>query len=414
MNTEITESFNMMVKQKNVDKDYLIEVLKEVFAILVQKKYGESARSEVIVNMDRGDIEIYYLREIVEVVEDPVTQISLDDVNEKGNEDELDIGDDFMEKLSVASFGRRLVNLIKQNLNQKIREIEKDVIFKEYNEQVGEMVVGDIYQLRKTDILVNHNKNELILPRHEQIPHEKYKKGDTIRAVIKEVRMGKNGPEVIISRADELFLRRLFEIEVPEIYDGIIEIRSIAREPGEKAKIIVESQDKRIDAVGACVGMKGVRVHNVVRELNNENIDVIGYTDDLDLMVQKSLAPGKLKKIEIDPETRKITIYADQGQTAAILGKGGSNIRLASRLLGYEIELVKVERTLDEYEGDIELIEIQDQIGEEIRKKLNEHGIDTAIDVLKAGKAKLLELPDFDEETVERILKIVNDQYEEN
>ncbi len=414
MNTEITESFNMMVKQKNVDKDYLIEVLKEVFAILVQKKYGESARSEVIVNMDRGDIEIYYLREIVEVVEDPVTQISLDDVNEKGNEDELDIGDDFMEKLSVASFGRRLVNLIKQNLNQKIREIEKDVIFKEYNEQVGEMVVGDIYQLRKTDILVNHNKNELILPRHEQIPHEKYKKGDTIRAVIKEVRMGKNGPEVIISRADELFLRRLFEIEVPEIYDGIIEIRSIAREPGEKAKIIVESQDKRIDAVGACVGMKGVRVHNVVRELNNENIDVIGYTDDLDLMVQKSLAPGKLKKIEIDPETRKITIYADQGQTAAILGKGGSNIRLASRLLGYEIELVKVERTLEEYEGDIELIEIQDQIGEEIRKKLNEHGIDTAIDVLKAGKAKLLELPDFDEETVERILKIVNDQYEEN
>jgi len=414
MNTEITESFNMMVKQKNVDKDYLIEVLKDVFQLLVQKKYGDNARSEVIVNMDRGEIEIYYLREIVEVVEDPVTQISLDEVNEKGNEDELDIGDDFMEKLSIASFGRRLVNLIKQNLNQKIREIEKDVIFKEYSDQVGEMVVGDIYQLRKTDILVNHNKNELILPRNEQIPHEKYKKGDTIRAVIKEVRMGKNGPEVIISRADEMFLRRLFEIEVPDIYDGIIEIRSIAREPGEKAKIIVESQDKRIDAVGACVGMKGVRVHNVVRELNNENIDVIGFVDDLNLMVQKALAPGKIKNLEVDPETRKILVYADISQSAAILGKGGSNIRLAGKLLGYEIELVKLERTLDDYEGDIELIEIQGEIGEELRKKLNEHGIDTAMDVLRAGKEKLLELPDFDEETVDRILKIVNDQYEEN
>lgn len=414
MNAEIAESFSQMVKQKNVDKDYLVEVLKDVFQILIVKKYGEGARSEVIVNMDRGDIEIYYLREIVEEVEDPVTQISLDEVNERGNEDELDIGDDYMEKIPVSAFGRRLINLIKQNLNQKIREIEKDVIFKEYSQQIGEMVVGDIYQLRKTDILVNHNKNELILPRTEQIPHEKYKKGDTIRAVIKDVRMGKNGPEVIISRADETFLRRLFEIEVPEIYDGIIEIRSIAREPGEKAKIVVESQDKRIDAVGACVGMKGVRVHNVVRELCNENIDVIGYTDDLKVMVSKALAPGKLKKIEIDPDARKITVFADPGQTAAILGKGGSNIRLASKLLGYEIELVKVERTLDEYEGDIELIEIQDEIGEDIRKTLNNNGMDTALDVLKAGKEKLLEIPEFDEETVERILKVINDQYEEN
>lgn len=414
MNTEIAESFNMMVKQKNVDKDYLVEVLKDVFQILIAKKFGEGARSEVIVNMDRGDIEIYYLREIVDEVTDPVTQISLDEVNERGNEDELDTGDDYMEKIPVTAFGRRLINLIKQNLNQKIREIEKDVIFKEYSQQVGEMVVGDIYQLRKTDILVNHNKNELILPRNEQIPHEKYKKGDTIRAVIKDVRMGKNGPEVIISRADENFLRRLFEIEVPEIYDGIIEIKSIAREPGEKAKIVVESQDKRIDAVGACVGMKGVRVHNVVRELSNENIDVIGYTDDLKVMVGKALAPGKLKKIEIDADERKITVFADPGQAAAILGKGGSNIRLASRLLGYEINLEKVERTLDEYEGDIELIEIQNEIGEEIRKILNNNGIDTALDVLRAGKEKLMEISDFDEETVDRILKIINDQYEEN
>lgn len=414
MNPEIAESFSMMVKQKNVDKDYLVEVLKDVFQILIAKKFGEGARSEVIVNMDRGDIEIYYLREIVDEVTDPVTQISLDEVNERGNEDELDTGDDYMEKIPVTAFGRRLINLIKQNLNQKIREIEKDVIFKEYSQQVGEMVVGDIYQLRKTDILVNHNKNELILPRNEQIPHEKYKKGDTIRAVIKDVRMGKNGPEVIISRADENFLRRLFEIEVPEIYDGIIEIKSIAREPGEKAKIVVESQDKRIDAVGACVGMKGVRVHNVVRELSNENIDVIGYTDDLKVMVGKALAPGKLKKIEIDADERKITVFADPGQAAAILGKAGSNIRLASRLLGYEINLEKVERTLDEYEGDIELIEIQNEIGEEIRKILNNNGIDTALDVLRAGKEKLMEISEFDEETVDRIIKIINDQYEEN
>jgi N utilization substance protein A len=230
--------------------------------------------------MDKGDIEIFLEREIVDQVVDPNLQISIDEVNKKGNSDELEVGEDFVEKLPLASFGRRLIILAKQSLNQKIRDIEKDIVYNEYQELMGEIVVGDIYQIRKSDILVNHNKNELLLPRHEQIPYEKYKKGETIRAIVKEVNKNNSGPQIVISRSDNLFLRRLFEIEIPEIYDGIIEIKSIAREPGERAKIAVESQDKRIDAVGACVGMKGVRIHAIVRELNNENIDVVNYSAD--------------------------------------------------------------------------------------------------------------------------------------
>ena len=299
MNYDIVESFAQMVREKGIDKDVLGGILEEIFGLLVKKKYGEEAKFDVVVNMDRGDIEIFLEREIVDVVEDPNKQISIDEVNKKGNQDDLEVGEDFVEKIELASLGRRLVVLAKQSLNQKIRELEKEIIYNEYNELLGEIVVGDIYQIRKNDILVNHNKNELVLPRNEQIPFEKYKKGETIRAIVKEVRKGNSGPVIVISRSDNMFLRRLFEIEIPEIYDGIIEIKSIAREPGERAKIAVESQDSRIDAVGACVGMKGVRIHAIVRELNNENIDVVSYSDDPIIFIQKSLAPAKLKKIEI-------------------------------------------------------------------------------------------------------------------
>ncbi len=275
MNRDIVESFSDMVKIKGLDKDVLAGILEDVFGILIRKKYGEEAKFDVVVNVDRGDIEIFLEREIVEEVEDPDTQISIDEVNSKGNEDELEVGEDFVEKIELTSLGRRLITLAKQSLNQKIREIEKEIVYSEYKELLGEIVVGDIYQLRKSDILVNHNKNELLLPRSEQIPFERYKKGETIRAIVKDVTKGNSGPVIIISRADNLFLQRLFEIEIPEIYDGIIDIKAIAREPGERAKVAVESQDARIDAVGACVGMKGVRIHAIVRELNNENIDVI-------------------------------------------------------------------------------------------------------------------------------------------
>jgi N utilization substance protein A len=413
MNREIVDSFADMVKMKGIDKDVLASILEEIFGLLVRKKYGEDARYDVVVNMDRGDIEIYLEREIVDVVTDPNTQVSLEEVNRKGNEDDLEVGEDYVEKINLASLGRRLIILAKQSLNQKIREMEKEVVFNEYKDLVGEIVVGDIYQIRKSDILINHNKNELILPREEQIPYEKYKKGETIRAIIKEVRKTNSGPQIIVSRSDNMFLKRLFEIEIPEIYDGIIEIKSIAREPGERAKVTVESQDVRIDAVGACVGMKGVRIHAIVRELNNENIDVINYTEDPMLLIQRSLAPAKLKEIEIDEEEKKATVTAASDQVSMIVGRNGVNIRLAMKITGYQIDVLREEKPFDEYEEDIELIDLKEELGEDVYQTLINHRYDTALEVLTAGPEKLAEIEGFDEEKVNRIVEIIKSQFEE-
>lgn len=413
MNREIVESFADMVKMKGIDKDVLAGILEEVFKLLVKKKYGEEAQCDVVVNMDRGDIEIYLERQIVEKVTDPATQISIDEVNKKGNDDGLEVGEDYVEKLELASLGRRLILLAKQSLNQKIREIEKDIIYNEYKDLVGEIVVGDIYQIRKNDILINHNKNELLLPREEQIPYEKYKKGETIRAIVKEVKKTGSGPQIIVSRSDNMFLRRLFEIEIPEIYDGIIEIKAIAREPGERAKVAVESQDARIDAVGACVGMKGVRIHAIVRELNNENIDVINYTDDPTLYIQRSLAPAKIKQIEVDEEAKKATVTADPDQVSLIVGRNGVNIRLAMKLTGYEIDVLREEKAFEEYEEDIELIDLKEELGEDVYETLINNRYDTALEVLTAGPEKLKEIEGFDEEKVNNIIEIIKAQFEE-
>ncbi len=413
MNYDIVESFAAMVKEKGIDKDVLGGILEEIFGLLIRKKYGEEAKFDVVVNTDRGDIEIFLEREIVEKVEDPNTQISIDEVNKRGNEEELEVGDDYVEKIELSSLGRRLIVLAKQSLNQKIRELEKDIIYNEYQELLGEIVVGDIYQIRKNDILINHNKNELILPRSEQIPFERYKKGDTIRAIVKEVRKGNSGPVIIVSRSDNMFLRRLFEIEIPEIYDGIIEIKGIAREPGERAKIAVESQDARIDAVGACVGMKGVRIHAIVRELNNENIDVINYSDDPIVYIQRSLAPAKLKRIEVDEDERKAVVNADSDQVSLIVGRNGVNIRLAMKLTGYEIEIIREEKAFEEYEEDIELIDLKDELGAEVYEILINHRYDTALEVLTAGPEKLKEIEDFDEDKINEIIDIIKSQFEE-
>lgn len=412
MNSGIVESFAQMVRAKGMDKDVLEGIIEDIFGLLVKKKYGEEAVYDVVVNMDRGDIEIYLEREIVEEVEDPNIQISIDEVNKKGNTEDLEVGDDYVETLDLASFGRRLITLAKQNLNQRIREIEKDVIYNEYSEIVGEIVVGDIYQTRKNDILVNHNKRELLLPRSEQIPFERYRKGDTIRAIIKEVKKTPSGPLIIISRSDNMFLRRLFEIEIPEIYDGIIDIKGIAREPGERAKVAVESHDDRIDAVGACVGMKGVRIHAIVRELNNENIDVINYSDDPIILIQRALAPAKLKQIELDEDERKAVVTADNDQVSLIVGRNGVNIRLAIKLTEYEIDILREETPLEEYEEDIELIDIKEDLGEETYTLLINNRFDTALEVLKAGKEKLSEIEELTEEKIDEIIELIKSQYE--
>ncbi len=413
MNPEIVESFSQMVKIKGIDKDVLGGILEDVFGLLIKKKYGDDVRYELVVNMDRGDIEIYLEKEIVYAVENPATQISLEEVNCLGNEDELEIGDDYIEKIELASLGRRLITLAKQSLNQKLREVEKEIVYNEYKEMVGEIVVGEIYQIRRNDILINHNKNELLLPREEQIPFEKYKKGQTIRAIVKDVKRTNKGPIITISRADNLFLKRLFEIEVPEIYDGIVELKAIAREPGERAKVAVESQDNRIDAVGACVGMKGVRIHAIVRELNNENIDVIHYSDDPEIFLQRALAPAKIKKIDINEDERKAIVYADSDQVSMMVGRNGINIRLAMKLTGYDIEIIREEKPFEEYEEDIELIDLKEELGEDIYQILINNRYDTALEVLTAGKEKLMEIDELDEEQVDQIIEIIKAQIEE-
>ncbi len=413
MNTEIVESFAQMVREKSLDKDVLAGIIEEIFGIMVKKKYGLEAKYDVVVNMDKGDIEIFLERTIVDTVNDPGTEISINEVNEKGNADDLEVGEDFVEKIELKEFGRRLINLARQSLNQKIREIEKELVYNEYSEMLGEIVVGDIYQVRRNDVLINHNKNELILPRNEQIPREKYRKGDTIRAVIKDVRKTPNGPLIVISRGDNLFLRRLFEIEIPEIYDGVIEIKGIAREPGERAKVAVESNDARIDAVGACVGMKGVRIHAIVRELNNENIDVINYTDDSIVFIQRCLAPAKLKQIEIDEEAKKCIVTADSDQVSLIVGRNGVNIRLAIKLSGYEIEVIRQEKPFEEYDEDIELVELREELGSEVVDLLINNRLDTALEVLGAGIEKLKEIEGVDEEKAKQIIEILENQFEE-
>ncbi|MBU0473170.1 MAG: transcription termination factor NusA [Bacteroidetes bacterium] len=413
MNNAIVEAFSQMVRGKNVDRDVLENIIEEIFGVMVKKKYGLEANFDVIANMDKGDIEIFLERAIVEKVEDPEHEISIDEVNEKGNDEELEVGDDYVEKLELSSFGRRLINLARQSLNQRIREIEKELIFNEYSEMIGEIIVGDIYQVRRNDILVNHNKNELLLPRIEQIPRERYRKGDTLRAVVKEVKKTSNGPVIVISRADNLFLKKLFEIEIPEIYDGIIEIKRIAREPSERAKVAVESQDPRIDAVGACVGMKGVRIHAIVRELNNENIDVVNYSDDPITLIQRTLAPAKIKQIEIDEAGKRCSVLADNDQVSLIVGRNGVNIRLAMKLTGYEIDVIREEKPYEEYEDDIELVELREELGTEIVDLLIQNRYDTAVEVLTAGLDKLKEIESLDDDKANEIFDIIKNQFEE-
>ncbi len=413
MNSAIVESFSQMVREKGLDKDILAGIIEEVFGVLVKKKFGPDASYEVVVNMDKGDIEIFLERKIVEKVTDPNTEISIDEVNERGNEEELEVGDDYIEKIELASFGRRLINLARQSLNQRIREIEKEIVVKEYSEMIGEIIVGDIYQVRKNDVLINHNKNELILPRSEQIPRERYRKGDTIRAVVKKVEKSGNRPVIIVSRADNEFLKRLFEIEIPEIYDGIIEIKGIAREPGERAKVAVESNDARIDAVGACVGMKGIRIHSIVRELNNENIDVINYSDDPVEYIQRALAPAKLKQIEINEDEKTCTVYADSDQVSLIVGRNGVNIRLAMKLTGYHIDVIREEKPFEEYEDDIELVDLKEELGADIVNLLIHARFDTAVEVLTAGVDELKKIEGIDEEKAQEIIEIIKNQFEE-
>jgi N utilization substance protein A len=362
--------------------------------------------------MDKGDLEIYLMRTIVEEVEDPSLQISLKEVSTRTQE-VYELGDEFIEEITLENiaenFGRRLIALATQTLGQRIRDVEKDNVFNEYNDKVGEIIVGEVYQVRPGSLLVMHNKIEMRMPREEQIHNERYKKNMSVKAIIKEVRrmQGSGTPDIILSRSADEFLARLFEIEIPEVYDGIIEIKSISRDPGERAKVAVQSFDERVDPVGACVGMKGIRIHSIVRELNNENIDVIEYSLDPKVFIAKALAPAKVKDIAVSPDTRSATVLVADDQVSLAIGRNGQNVRLASKLTGYNITLIK------EGGEDIELIEFREELGREMYDNIINLGIDTAREFLEADIYELLSLPEMSKQTLLEIRQIILTEFDE-
>ena len=407
----IIEAFGEMAREKSIDRDLLQGIVEETLKMMVRKKYGENANFDCIVNMEKGDIEIYLMKEVVEEVEDAETQITQAELKMLTG-DTLAIGEEYLEEITLEniadSFGRRLVAQAIQNLNQRIRDVEKDNIYEEYSKRVGEVIIGEIYQVRPNNILVMHNKVEMRLPREEQIPTERLKKNQQVKAILKEVRRsgGATGlPDLILSRSDDSFMGRLFEQEIPEIFDGIIEIRSIAREPGERAKVAVTSFDERVDPVGACVGMKGIRIHAIVRELNNENIDIIEYTDDARLFIARALSPAKVRDVQIDQEARQATVIVPDDQVSLAIGRNGVNVRLASKLTGYSLSLVK------EGAEDIELIEFRDELGKELYDKLIASGVDTAREFLEADPALLLQL--LTKERILQVRTIMHEEFEE-
>ncbi len=414
MNYDITDSFAQMAREKGIDKDILAGIIEDIFSMMVRKKYGADAQFEVIVNMEKGHIEIYLEREIVENVEDPDTQIDIKSVRRKTDEP-LEVGEEYVELIELNKFDRRLIVSAKQSLNQRIKEIEKEITYAEYSKMVGEIIVGDIYQIRRSEILVIHNKKELIMPKSEQIPKERYKKSDTIRAVITEVRRTATGnPQIIISRAAPLFLRRLFELEIPEIpeaYGGVIEIKGIVREPGERAKVAVESHDDRVDAVGACVGMKGTRIHSIVRELNNENIDVINFSTDPTVFITRALSPAKLKDIKIDKANKIANVFVDIDQVPLLIGKNGQNIRLASKLTGFNIKVKKMGGMYD-----IDLSEFQEEL-EDIQPGtytlFTEAGFSSALEVIEAYQDKKIQFDDLENDTLKQIIEMLREGLEE-
>ena len=397
---------------KRIDKQTFINVLEDSFRNVIAKMYGTDANYDVIINPDKGDLEIYRNRLVMEDddVANPETQISLSEARE--TDPEIEVGEDFTDKVDMQSFGRRMILNLRQTLASKILELQKENLYLKYSEMMGQVVTGELYQVWKKEmLLLDEEGNEMYLPKQNQIPTDYYRKGEMVRAVVIQVDNKNQNPKIILSRTSPLFLQRLFEQEVPEVKEGLIAIKKIARIPGERAKVAVETFDDRIDPVGACVGVKGARIHGIVRELRNENIDVINYTPNINLYIQRALAPAKISSMEIDEENKSAKVYLQPDEVSLAIGKGGYNIKLASMLTGYEID---VYREMSEQDmDDIYLDEFNDEIDQWVLDAFKAIGLDTAKDVLGTSKEELLAKTDLEEETIDDVLRILSAEFEE-
>jgi len=406
----LVESFSEFKEFKNIERETMMRILEDVFRHMLIKKYGSDENFDIIVNIDKGDLEVWRNRKIVDdnEITDENKEIAYSAAIKI--EPDFEIGEDVSEEVKLKDFGRREILSMRQNLISKILEFEKDNIYKDYIEKVGQIVTGEVYQVWKKEILVLDDDNiELLIPKSEQIPSDFYRKGESVRAVVLKVEMKNGNPVIILSRTSPVFLERLFEAEVPEVFDGLITIKKIVRIPGERAKVAVESYDDRIDPVGACVGMKGARIHGIVRELRNENIDVINYTTNTSLYITRALSPAKVSSIKIDEKTKKADVFLKPDQVSLAIGKGGYNIKLAAKLTGYEID---VYRDSDSDYEDVDLQEFSDEIDEWIIEELKNVGCDTAKSVLELSVEELVQRTDLEEETIKEVIRILKSEFE--
>ena len=408
----LIESFSEFKEVKNIDRGTMMNILEDVFKAVLAKKYEEQGNFDVIINVDKGDLEIWKNREVVDDkdLENPISQIALSEALKIEND--YEIGEEVSEQVSFESeFGRRQVLSIRQHLMARIADQHRDELMKRYEERVGEIIHGEVYQIWRNEILLQDDEgNDLSLPKLEQIPKDYFKKGESVRAVIKEVNLKNNKANIVLSRISPEFVKRLFEQEVPEVFDGIITIKNVVREPGERAKVAVESYDDRIDPVGACVGMKGSRIHGIVRELRNENIDVVNYTDKMQLLITRALSPAKITSVNLNEEKMQASVYMDADQVSLAIGRGGYNINLAGKLTGYDIDVYRDEAS---FEDDVAIDEFTDEIEEWVIESLKSIGCDTAKSVLDISPDELVTRTDLEIETVEEVLNILRSEFED-